>query len=276
MRAAVILALGLCACAGSTPAPQCPAYTPTAAAQPFLWRVSGPRGSLTIVATHRAAGQRDVPAAAWAELDRADTFVAEADERSDISMEDAEDLRGLFFLPRGESLVKLLGNDAYSELRSHVNADDLNHMKPWVAMTLLATRTYPLPAHNISAVLLERAKAANKPVQFLDTWQDQAAYLDAAVTPAVLVQMIHNYPRLGCQTATRVAAFHAGDDVVFANEIASADEPVVQRIDKWIGQLDVLVQGGHHAFAALGIGHLVGPYGLLARFAAHGYTVQRL
>jgi uncharacterized protein YbaP (TraB family) len=273
MRAAIVLALALCACAGSTPAPQCAAYTPIAPGRPFLWRVTGPHGSLTIAATHQAAGQKDVPAAAWAELDRADMYVSEADENNDVAM---EDMRELFFLPRGESLVKLLGDGDYSELRSHVSADDLNHMKPWVAMTLLASRTYPFPSHNISAVLLDRAKTGKKPIEFLDTWQDQAAYLDAAVTPAVLAKMIHNYPRLGCETATRVAAFRAGDDAVFANEIANEHQPIVTRINAWFAQLDGYVAQGRHAFVAIGIGHLVGPYGLLVQFAARGYKVERL
>lgn len=125
-------------------------------------------------------------------------------------------------------------------------------------------------------MLLERAKTARKPVEFLDTWQDQAAYLDAAVTPAVLARMIHNYPRLGCETATRVAAFRAGDDAMFANEIADEHQPIVTCINAWFAQLDGYVVHGRRAFVAIGIGHLVGPYGLLVQFAARGYKVERL
>ena len=44
----------------------------------------------------------------------------------------------------------------------------------------------------------------------------------------------------------------------------------------WTTQLHELLYAGNRSFAVLGIGQLVGPYGILVRLEALGYRVERL
>jgi uncharacterized protein YbaP (TraB family) len=271
----VALVLVLVGCA-SAPAPRCDAYYAPPIRKPLVWRVTGPQGSLVLLATHQAAAPGDVPRVAWSELERADVFVAEADEMPSIhGVRGRDEWTDAFYLPRGTSLQKLLGDDDYAELRSHIDGP-VNHYKPWVAMLKLAASASRYPSPSLNVAVLDRVRQLGKPAEFLETWEEQVRYLDDAVTPATLAGMIHDYPRLGCVMTNRLAAFRAGDEAVFVNEIANANEPVVPRIGRWFVRLDEYITAGRHAFVAIGVGQIVGPYGLLVRFAERGYVVQRL
>lgn len=239
-----------------------------------MWRVTGPQGSLVVFATHQGASADDVPASAWQELDRAQVYVAEADEVPDNARRDPE-VRNLFLLPRGQSLQTLLGDDDYLELERRVGRG-IAAARPWVAMLQLVSTAYSFPSPNQNAALLDRARERGVATEFLDTWEEQARYLDAAITPPKLSGMIHDYPKIGCVMTNRVAAYRAGDDAVFNNEIASANEPVVERIERWLARIDAYAASGRHAFVAIGIGQVVGPRGVLTRLAARGYRVERI
>lgn len=274
MRVALVVFVFATACAS---APACPTYAPSAIARPFLWRVTGQHGSIVIQATHQAAGSNDVPAASWALLDHAQLYVTEAEEATGHEAAEQDEPQPLFELPRGQSLQRMLTGDDFLALRDYIGISnrDLSRLKPWVAFMLLGRSRYSFPEPSMNTTLLERAKARGIARAFLETWEDQVRYLDAAITPAKLSRAIHDAPVLSCELSQRLAAFRVGDDAVFANEVA-AGEPVIARIERWHTKLRELIERDQRAFVALGVGQLVGPYGLLARLAADGYTVQRL
>jgi len=272
---AVVALIALTACA-TTPTPPCATYYAPSPQHPFLWKVSGPHGSLVVFATHQAATPADVPQAAWAELDKARAFVTEAEEVPGAAeTRDRGQWNEAFYLPRGSSLQKLLSDDDYFELKRHVDGP-VNNYKPWVALLKLTGAAYRWPSPTIADALVERAHARKLAVEYLETWEEQVRYLDEAVTADKLAEMIHDYPRIECVMTNRLAAFRAGDDAVFVNEIASPNEPVVPRIDRWLVRLDEYLAGDRRTFVAIGIGQLVGPYGILTKLAARGYSVQRL
>lgn len=274
MRVALFV---LVVAAGCASAPSCPTYVPSAIARPFLWRVTGPHGSIVIQATHQAAGSNDVPAASWVALDQAQLYVSEAEEATGHDAADPDEPQPLFELPRGHSLQRMLSDDDFMALREYIGISnhELSRLKPWVAFMLLGRSRYSFPDPSMNASLLDRAKSRGLALAFLETWDDQVHYLDAAITPAKLSRAIRDAPKLSCELSHRLGAFRAGDDAVFANEVV-AEEPVVARIDRWHAKLRELLDSGQRAFVALGVGQLVGPYGLLARLAADGYTLQRL
>jgi uncharacterized protein YbaP (TraB family) len=73
-----------------------------------------------------------------------------------------------------------------------------------------------------------------------------------------------------------VIAFRAGEDSAFVNEVRPHDRPLLERIDRWLVELERHADSGQRVFVAIGIGQLLGPYGLLARLAAAGYEVRRM
>ncbi len=275
MRAALLVLVIVAGCGATRPA--CPVYEPSPIARPFVWRVSGPHGSLLIQATHQGAGPDDVSPAAWSALDQAQLFIAEADEAVEHQEGDPGEPQPLFHLPPGESLRRLVSDDDFEALRERIgiSPDELARLKPWVAFMLLGRSQVKFEEPSINAGLLEHARSRRLAVMFLETWEEQASYLDAAITPAKLSLAVQDAPNISCRLDRRLGAFRAGDDAVFANDVA-AGEPVVARIERWHMRLREVVDSGQRAFVAVGIGQVVGPYGLLARFAANGYQVQKL
>src|SRR5690606_2974387 len=122
-----------CACASAPP--RCAIYTPPAQRQPFLWQVTGAHGSLVLYATHQAAAGYHVSPEALDELDRAAVFVTEVDEMP-AAYEQGNERAHMSHL-QGTTLKKLLGDDEYRQLKRRIDQPVL-HLKPWVAMMLLA------------------------------------------------------------------------------------------------------------------------------------------
>jgi len=238
-----------------------------------MWEVRGPNGSIIIYATHQGAGRIDVTPQGWAELERADVVIAEADEvHTGSKLDDSS-----FYLPDNVELADLISQGDVAELARDLGGDyrSVDRLKPWVAFVLLGARAYQFFSPSINEVLLERARQRGISTVFLETWASQVAYLDAAITPAKLRHEIRDFGALGCSLQYRLAAFHAGDDTVFINEVTSEAEPVVARIERWAARLEEELVAGHHAFVAIGIGQIVGPYGVLARLSGRGYRVVR-
>jgi uncharacterized protein YbaP (TraB family) len=274
VRAAVF---GLLVLVGACAAhPVCPEYAPSAIARPFLWRVSGPDGSMVIQATHQGTGDGDVSRAALLALDASELYVTEANEAAGHAPANPGDPMPRFWLPSGTSLERMLSDDDFRTLREYVEISptELSRLKPWVAFMLLGRSRYEFPERSINTALLERARSQHLAVQFLETWDEQIEYLDAAITPRKLTLAIRDADNLPCHLAKRLAAFRAGDDAAFANDVVPG-EPVIPRIERWYGALREILASGRHAFVAVGIGQIVGPHGLLQRFATDGYRVQR-
>lgn len=275
VRAAVLALIIVTGCGATRP--PCPTYVPPSIARPFVWRVSGPHGSLVIAATHQGTGPDDVPPAARAALDRAHVYVTETDEATGHEPADSDEPQPLFELPRGVSLRSMLPDDDYNDLLDYlgISPGELARLKPWVAFMLLGRSQVTFPEPSMNASLLERARARGLGLMFLETWEQQVSYLDAAITPHKLSLAIRNAPNLSCQLTRRLDAFRAGDDGVFANDVHPG-EPVIARIERWYVQLHAVVEHEQDAFVAVGVGQILGPYGLLAHFAADGYQIKRL
>ena len=267
--------LGLLIVAGCSGRPQCPTIPATRATEPFLWRVSGPLGSLTIQATHQGVGGDAVSQSAWSALDGTSLYVTEANEATEHTPADPSRPSPMFELD-GISLEQLLPATDFRELQRRTNVDpnELRRMKPWVAFVLLGRSQVSFPDRSMNRELLDRARRHGAHIVFLESWDDQMRYLDAAITPAKLSRAIRGASTMQCDLERRIAAFRAGDDAVFANDI-TPDEPIVTRTEGWYARLRHVVDG-QRAFVAIGIGQLLGPYGLLARFARDGYQVLRL
>jgi hypothetical protein len=255
---------------------------PPGPARPFLYEVVRPEsgGSITVLGTWHGAGEAEVPPAAWAALAAADVFVAEVDEVPTLrTPAEQAALRDQLELPPGQSLPKLLSADDWYELATILDHPaGLERAKPWVAMSLLTRRAFTMPTPNIDEALLTRARALGKPTEFLERWAEQVAALDASVGGPQLAEAIHAYPEMPCVLADGLAAYRAGDEAaMLAAQGSERDVLLVERNQRWLPLLEYLLGGGpHHAFVAVGVGHLVGPDGLLAMLAARGFMVRRL
>jgi uncharacterized protein YbaP (TraB family) len=274
----VALLAGSAGCGASAKPCTSTYVAPKSVSRGFLYEVTGPKGSIVLFGTHHAAARDDIPKAAFAALGQAAVFVVEVEE---VGVGDryspGEDWNKAFRLLPGQSLMKMLPADDFTELAWILDVEPmaLTRLKPWAAMFRVLARAFTLPHPNLPQALADHARDKGIASEFLASWEEQVAFLDASAGAAKLVESIHDYPNIKCRLADRVAAYRAGDDAAFADDVGESD-PIVPRLAAWTVKIEAYLTSGRRAFVALGVANLVGPFGLVARLQGRGYRIRRL
>jgi uncharacterized protein len=273
IRALLLLALAACGAAK----PQCPAVEPAAPGQPFLWKAHKGGDVVWLYGTIHDAGIDAVPQSAQDALAQSPRLITELG----VVQPDPDEFRKLAFRRSGAGIDQQLPIDDWwdlrDQLRDKVKESDLKRARPWYAMSLLSSYAAPVPGVSMDIELGKRATKLGKPIEAFETWQEQLAMLDAAVSVADLQEAIHAHKTMKCDLAQLVNAYRAGDTVTMqALLVIPRTEAtlLVPRNKKWLPQLEKqFTQGG--AFVAVGLGHLLGDNGLVAMLQHAGYTVER-
>lgn len=269
-----MLILMMTACGASAPRCELPK---TAAGAPFLWKVQRDGGPVIwLYGTIHVAGLTAVPASAIAALDGAKRFASELGDA-----EPPDTISDLARLPFGKVLDQMLPRDDWYDLvdalRGTVKEDDLRHARPWFAMTRLTSKLAPSPKPSMDDALTERAKDHHVPVDALETWDAQLQALVDGVTVEDLEQAIHARATIGCEVDQMRVLYANGDAAALEPRLVVRDQATLidARNAKWQAQVEGYAKSGG-AFIAVGLGHLLGPRGLVAVLAAAGYSVDRV
>jgi len=263
---------------------------------PLLWRVRGASGATVwLFGTIHDVGADEVPGAAWRELDGAASFVSELGDDEP----DPRRFTELARLPWGQVLDQQLPSDDWWELvtvlASVMKEDDLRHARPWFALIRLRAYMLHAPRPSMDTALVERARRQGIAIGRLESWEDQLTALDTSITAAALSNALHARNAYACELAVLVAAYRAGDLTMLTHLLVDPLQGtalLVERNRRWLPQIERhLTLGalgalgpaggpsatgpGGTAFVAVGLGHLLGPAGLLAALAGAGYSVER-
>lgn len=187
-----------------------------------------------------------------------------------------------------QDLRQSVGLDTFrahaARLSGVVPAPMLARMEPWVAGTMSEMLT-PKPASGPSApldkLLADVARDAQVPPVYLETAEEQLslmsglndAFAEAMVPGAASAE---ETARLADQMSA--ACLDADLDSLARVIESGPDDVLVAILDRrnkaWLNiVLDQMGQGG--AFVAVGVGHMVGPTGLVAQLEQEGFTVTR-
>lgn len=135
----------------------------------------------------------------------------------------------------------------------------------------------PPPPPVLDVAIAQLAARTSRPKRHLETLDEQLAMMQGIqVDLAALLQ----------PNAQRAASEHALMDACWTGQLDAAagvidklaDDPglrMAERNAAWWPKLDAELEQGD-AFVAVGLGHLIGPRGLLATLASDGYRVERL
>lgn len=259
-------------------------------ARPFLWKAEKDGATTWLFGTIHLGidADRDLPAWVGQRLDAAPTFVMEADT-SDVGA-----LAQALQRHDGGSLRNDLGPAYWAKLEEAIGpqlAAGFDGMKPFAVMTLLVAKDLPMTTP-MDGVLAARAKAANKPVRYLETALDQLALIDPWMSAADIKALLDNREAARTSSLEMLAAYRGGDDAalgaLFDDQtlwLAAGRKPETfpayldallgKRNRAWVPQLEALHAAGG-AFVAVGAGHLVGPGNVLALLADKGFTITRV
>ncbi|MBC7173220.1 MAG: TraB/GumN family protein [Polyangiaceae bacterium] len=276
-----------------------------AARAPFVWRVDGGTGPSYLLGTiHVAVPLRDaLPSELMPTLESARVVMLEIDASSQAVTPEEIARHGM--IQAGPTLEQRLTPTQWNSLVTELQplgfpAAALAQMRPWLpAMTLLIARTSALPDASatvgpngqpipMDSEVLNSARERNAALRFLETPGEQLALLSGIGEEPMtewLIEMIDQPEKAEAQLRKMIAAYRAGDaaaleEVVFDEE-ELAEHPeyhealFTTRNRAWVPALrEELARGG--AFVAVGVGHFLGPDGLVALLAREGLTLERL
>jgi uncharacterized protein YbaP (TraB family) len=267
-------------------------------ARNFIWKVSGPAGSLYLVGSVHLLTKDYYPLnpALDTAFKDSDLLVEEADlgELEAPASQIKLLTRGL--LPGNQSLDMVVSAATYALVTKRVGdlglpIEPLKRFKPWMlALTLVELEWQKAGFEarlGLDRHFYDRAKVDGKIVQGLETVDYQLSLFDKMTKEEqdrMLAESLKDLDKERASVLKLTDAWKAGnaaaverivlDDV--KGDPVMYDRLLVNRNRDWFPKLDALLIRNGRAFVVVGAAHLVGPDGLLAMFKAKGYKVEQL
>jgi uncharacterized protein YbaP (TraB family) len=275
-----------------------PAQSPAPAEPSFLWKVTGPAGSIYLAGSVHLLTRDYYPLspAMEAAFDDSDLLVEEADlGELDAPAAQFELLtRGL--LPGGVSLEEVVAPSTYTLITSRVAGlgmpiEPLMRFKPWMLALTLVQIEWQKAGFEASLGLdrhfYDRAQKDGKAVEALETLDYQISLFDDLTweqQDRLLAESLENADAERANVRRLVDAWKAGDAAAvehllfdeLQNDPELSRRLLADRNRNWLPKLDQLMTRRGRAFVVVGAAHLVGPDGLLALFEAMGYKLEQL
>ena len=266
--------------------------------QHVLWTVEGQRNTIYLLGSIHVLrpGDGGLPLAAERAYEDAEHLVMEID-LDDAAADPSAMLATMqqaALLPDGKTLRGVLGAD-YESIRERASQSGLDlamldRFAPWFVATLLlqmelAKRGFA-PELGIEARLASRAGGDGKPIQGLETAEQQFAVLSGlplAEQKRFLLMTLEESTQLDAQVDELVGAWQAGDTDALARMLSDEFEdfpelyrPLTEdRNRAWVEQLDDLLDDRDDYLVVVGALHLVGRNSVVDLLRRRGYTVTQ-
>lgn len=263
----------------------------------FLWKATGPKGSVYLVGSVHMLTKDYYPLnpALDAAFQESDLLVEELD-LGEMRAPDAQMAmltRGR--LPSGQTLDTVVSKETLELVVKHAAAlglplDPLKQFKPWSLALLLLGMAWQKAGFDADLGLdqhfYNRARAANKPVQGLETVGFQVSRFDEMSMPdqdRLLQQSIREIDHETTAVTTLANAWRVGDTATIERIVLEdvKNDPVmyrrliVERNQNWLPVIEGLSARPRPAFIVVGAAHLIGPDGILAGLRAKGFTLEQ-
>lgn len=196
----------------------------------------------------------------------------------------------------GATLQQNISPETYSfaEKRAQelgIDIRALSPLKPWlVALTLTALKLQKLgfsPNSGVDRYLAERAITSGKATAGLETAAFQIGLLDQLSKPdqeAMLRQTLTEMELLDKSLDRIVRSWGSGDVQSLEEVLLSGmrgypevhQKIIVDRNQRWLPQVEKMLEESETTLVVVGAAHLVGKQGLIELLKARGYTVEQL
>jgi uncharacterized protein YbaP (TraB family) len=199
-------------------------------------------------------------------------------------------------MTEGQSLRELMGEDLFSRAEQAAAAIDiplelLAQSEPWLAaMTVELMVLYRIgfdPLLGVEMTLSNRARADGKPIEGLETVDEQLGFLDGLPIEAqreMLLQTLLQGATLRESVDELVAAWRHGDTAALeaglldsmSEQEALMDALVTDRNRRWAETIAGWLDDDRDYLVVVGALHLVGDEGVPALLEAAGFGIQQL
>jgi uncharacterized protein len=263
-----------------------------------LWRVAGTSNSVFLLGSIHLLRAEDhpLPGAIDDAYAEAEVVVMELD------MDDIDPLYTQAAFNRagviadGTTLRELMGETHYRDAELAADAIDipldmLDRSEPWLAaMTVELMLLYRIgfdPMLGVEMTMTARATADGKPIEGLETVDEQLAFLDElpiAAQREMLLQTLLEGADLEMSIDTLIEAWRNGDTATLERELLSGIEDqdelhealIVQRNRRWASTIGSWLDDEQDYLVVVGALHLVGENGVPALLDHAGFEIQQL
>lgn len=196
--------------------------------------------------------------------------------------------------PAGTTLSSLVSAEAWSQIQAFaprvgVTAAQLEPLRPWLATIQLGVGFIMIsgydPQSGVEATLWPLASEAGKTLAYFETVEEQIGFfanLPTEIEVSLLEQTVADFEAAPDQLDNLVTAWVEGDQAMIdsvMNGQMRDDAPevhdiiIVQRNQRWVGQIEEILDGSGTVFIAVGSGHLPGEEGVISLLRERGITV---
>jgi uncharacterized protein YbaP (TraB family) len=263
----------------------------------FLWRVQSDKANIYILGSVHFLKKENYPLNKTIEkaFESAQKLVLEVDLKS----EDAGTVQRVTLekgINRERTLQQSISSETYglAEKRAQelgIDIRALNLLKPWVvALTMTALQLQKLgfdPNYGVDRYLAGRATESGKTVVGLETASFQIGLIDQLPEPdqeSMLRQSLKEMDLLERGLDQIVRAWSTGDVAALEALLlggmreypAVYQTVVVDRNQRWLPQIEKMIERGESVLIAVGAAHLIGKDGVIELLKARGYTLEQM
>ena len=263
-----------------------------------LWQVDGKKNSVYLLGSIHLLREEDhpLPAVIDRAYEDAEVIVMELD-MDDL---DAAYTQAAFnragVMTDGTTLADLMGKKLYATAEKaaaviDIPLDMLAQSEPWLAaMTIELMMLYRIgfnPMLGVEMTMVQRATADGKPIEGLETVDEQLAFLDGLPLEAqreMLLQTLDQSASLHESIDDMIDAWHRGDTAALEDELLGSIEAqpelhealLVRRNSRWVETIQAWLDDDRDYLVVVGALHLVGQDGVPALLADRGIGIQQL
>lgn len=263
-----------------------------------LWQVEGATNSVYLLGSIHLLRAQDhpLPRAIDAAYSDAEIIVMELDmdDLDPVYTQAAFNEAGV--LKDGRTLRDLMGEDLYAQAEAAAAAADiplgmLDQSEPWLAaVTVELMVLYRIgfnPMLGIEMTMTNRATADGKPIEGLETVDEQLGFLDGLPLEAqreMLLQTLTQSAELGDSVEMLISAWRHGDTATLERELLSELEKqvdlhnalIVERNRRWADTIEEWLDDTEDYLVVVGALHLVGNDGVPALLERAGFEIEQL
>lgn len=263
-----------------------------------LWRIAGEANSVYLLGSIHLLREEDYPLPSVIDdvYSDAEIIVMEIDmdDMDPVYAQAAFNRAGV--MTDGTTLRDLMGDDAYALAEAtaaelDIPIDMLAQSEPWLAaMTVELIMLYRFgfnPALGVEMTLTQRAVADGKPIEGLETIDEQLSFLDGLPIDAqreMLLQVLAEGAALSETIDDLVHAWHHGDTAALEEVMLSStvdqdelnDVLIDSRNQRWAETISAWLDDDQDYLVVVGALHLVGENGVPALLDRRGFGIQQL
>lgn len=263
-----------------------------------LWRIAGATNSVYLLGSIHLLREQDhpLPGVIDKAYDDADVIVMEIDmdDMDPVYTQAAFNRAGV--LQDGTTLQDLMGEESFTAASEAAAAIDipldmLAKSEPWLAaITVELMLLYRIgfdPALGVEMTMTQRAAADGKPIEGLETIDEQLAFLDGLPIDAqreMLLQVLSEGAAMSESIGELIEAWHHGDTATLEDALLSSavgldelNEVLVNsRNRRWAETISTWLDDEQDYLIVVGALHLVGEQGVPALLEKRGFGIHQL